>query len=885
MHVGGYLTPFVVNGDSIVALVPLFLEEGGLWPKIPSGAQDVFIIKGADTVAQALGALTIDTLPHADGTMDSIAQDLQIISSSLGEVLNSLAQLPGQDERLEGYRLAISFMLDSLISGVDSSIQSILSGSSSWTAQEDSALALQDAVMASCGALDYYNEFANSVGKFSQKISSTKSSIFCRDGGPDMDLACQMQIYTILEDYKNLVVKPTAQTYAESVKIGADLIAISGIAALPILVINSIMSVWEFVYGTLAPSLFPAEITAFTLTLESDTIGVGEPTYSTIAISARNIPSTIKATQILDVLIDALAAKGVPQGLVTEFREILKETIKFALDLYRKCLVAYNDSQGGAIFIDPEADLPEMTWGPVTINHSDLVELFSIEPTILKPDTSILEWIGMEKGEGAIQARGRTAGEQAKVLIDHALCAICVYSGGAFGNASPGTETKTVVVGNPATLHVQITGLPGGTDGSVFVDGPSGYSSGKITQSTVLSPLESGSYHIYSFAVLDADNYEYVPKPVDTTITLDDEDDVTIDIEYTAKYGSILVTVSGLPEGIEADIDLTGDGVFTHIVTDTLIDSLLAGTYTVVARDVDDGTGNLLSADPASQTVEVIGRQTSTAAVNYGGSITMTVHVGNPYELITPRGQGPYTKLAEARYSVDGIQVESKQDYYTYVLHGPSGEPAYTCTGGDSLGGGNHLGTITASAVTTEAAAECELSFNPLDDKSMTIDFSGYTRADVTGHGYASGTAALRFETWAWVVLEIDNKTSQSYGLWYAYDFTATSEYTYQGQITGYSARFDLGSKVVSSCDVLGILEHPTIDYSRLFRLDGEYNATTNLNDENQFRSIPPGKTFVQLFTGIYCASTSKASEPNPNDPPHRQSATFSGSIKLELRQ
>ncbi len=690
MFIGGYPAPFLADSNSINALVPLFMDSGAIWPAVPAGKQDVFIIKGNDTVAQALGALMIDSLPNADGATQAIVGDMQIISQSLTTIYNALPQLPGEDERLGGYRLAFAFMLDSLIAGTDSSLQSILSGTSSWTTQDTAGLGLQDAIMASSGALTYYNDFAGSVGQFSRKAVASANSIFCRGGGPDMDLACEMQIFVLLDDYKNYVVEPTAQTYNQSVKLGADLIALTGLAARQIEVINALMQVWEFVYGTLAPSLFPAEVTAFTLTLDSDTIGVNEPTYSTITVSARNHPATIKATDVLDALIQALGLSKAPPEIAAEFREILKETIKFAIGLYRECLVAYNDAHGGSVFIDPEADLPSLTWGPIDINHSDLMEMFSSEPDILASDTTILEWIGKKKGEGNIWAQARGAGEQSKVLIDYRLCAICVYSGGAFGNDLPSTEHETVTVGRAASLNVIVSGLPDNTNGSVYVDGPNGYSSGEIYDDTTLSKLEPGSYHIYAFSVGDILNHEYQPLPVDTTVDLAEDDSLSVEIHYETE-GSLLVTVSGLPEGVEADIDVNGpDGYSAHLVADSLLDSLKTGSYTVVAHNVvDTSSQETLSADPSSQQIDVIGAQTATADVVYSGGVSLDFTVGNLNDGVQTVEGSSMAVFTQYPPAVDDTLRDT-----AYATH-----PLIECSGSDLAGGDTEYSISTNSSI------------------------------------------------------------------------------------------------------------------------------------------------------------------------------------------
>lgn len=833
--VGNFPTAFLADSTSIRALIPLFLDSGASWPTIPVGLQNVYLLKGNDTVAQALGALSIDSLPHRPGSTETIRQDMVKISNSLKSIWTSLPQLPGEDVRLPGYRFAIMTMLDSLVAGTDSSLQSIISGTSSWTNNQAPDLALQDAIMASSGALEFYNEFAGSVSAFSGRVTAvTQSSIFCRGGGPDMDLACELQIYTLLEDYKNNVVKPVTTEFASSVKIGADLIAISGLAAKPIAIINALMTVFEFTYGTLAPSLFAAEVTSFTITIYGDTIGVNEPTLSTISITAKNHPSTIKATDVLDMLIDALGLSSLPSGLQTEFREILKEAIKFALDLYRKGLVAYNQDHG--VFIDPEVDLPLMTWGPITINHSDLVELYSGSPEILAEDTAILEWIGKKRGSGTVQVRSRGTGERAKVLYDNALCLFCVYSGGAFGPTTLATENKTVSVGYSANLNIMIDGLPGSTKGGVYVDGPFSYSSGKIAADTSIENLEPGAYHLYAFEVLDSTGRAYVPEPVDTNFTLNDEDSASVTVNYKAKYGSLLVTVSGLLDSTKADIDVKGPKDTIHVVNDTLLDSLLRGDYKIEAHPVADGSaGDSLTPNPGSQTVTVIGHQTALAAVSYGGGITMEVQIGNPFLVIQPYVKSPIEK--NTYISLAGNRVWDKYPADSTELNGPP--DTLFCLDG-KLVGGNTSGTLSTTLSAGGIAGDGNIMYSQTGNKSMAITYSA--AASVPSTMSFNNEVNVGMTTNGWVTLVIKNRGSSTEYLKY--------QNTCGGAIIGAVAYVFLNYLDVNNCAALGVNSQGVPIFLYNAARDGQSNEQSGV-----VMPIPPGTHYVQLLSSVSCAA------------------------------
>src|SRR6185503_9932618 len=71
--------------------------------------------------------------------------------------------------------------------------------------------------------------------------------------------------------------------------------------------------------------------------------------------------------------------------------------------------------------------------------------------------------------------------------------------------------------------------------------------------------------------------------------------------ELPAQYGSLLVTVSGLPNGAPAAVTVTGPGGFSRTVNaTTTLTQLAAGQYTVTAVDVSY-EGSTYTGAPSSQ--------------------------------------------------------------------------------------------------------------------------------------------------------------------------------------------------------------------------------------------------------------------------------------------
>jgi hypothetical protein len=96
-----------------------------------------------------------------------------------------------------------------------------------------------------------------------------------------------------------------------------------------------------------------------------------------------------------------------------------------------------------------------------------------------------------------------------------------------------------------------------------------------------------------------------------------------------AQYGSLQVTISGLPTGAQAGVTVTGPGGFSRAVTSTTtLTQLAAGQYTVTAADVIH-EGSTYSGAPSSQSYTVAaGASVTTPAVGYAlvtGTLSVTL--------------------------------------------------------------------------------------------------------------------------------------------------------------------------------------------------------------------------------------------------------------------
>jgi hypothetical protein len=166
------------------------------------------------------------------------------------------------------------------------------------------------------------------------------------------------------------------------------------------------------------------------------------------------------------------------------------------------------------------------------------------------------------------------------------------------------------------SLAVTVTGLPGGASAEVTVIGPGGFSRA-VTGTQTLSGLTPGSYTVTADEV-SAGGDVYAGTPATQSVAVaEGSTPAPAQVAYTVASGDLAVTVSGLPSGAAAVVDVTGPGGFLQSLTASgTLTGLVPGTYTVTASPVNAGEAQY-SPSPASQQVAVGAGGTAGAAITY----------------------------------------------------------------------------------------------------------------------------------------------------------------------------------------------------------------------------------------------------------------------------
>ena len=442
----------VAPDGTLTVAVPLYLGPDG-WPAPPSEPQTLEVSRGGRTLGRSTDGVSVTPLPHAPGTTAQVQSDLQRIADAYGTLWNLVPAALAQEIPL---RQAVAAALRGLASGGDDSLDAVLAGTSPLLAGGTQNVDLADAILASSGAADYLSAYADALSSAAGTagaaaarpragVAAQAASGLCDGGADDLDLACEMQIYVVLDDFTQAFVKPTVTAYGNTVGLAAGALAIGSVDVPASAIIGAILSVGDFVMEKMAPALFPSHLTQFDLEMLKTTIDVGEVTDSETLVAAANTPPLITVS---DVIQQALSLLGLRESeAIGKFETALEAAANFDIGLYMQLISNYETAHPGTFpwASTGVAQLPAMTWGPVQVTTDRLVKLSSTDNDVLAPRQAQLEWQGAQLGEATARIMPRGPGSQSKVLHDGALCPGCAYYGGAFGNDMPDDSTKVTV--------------------------------------------------------------------------------------------------------------------------------------------------------------------------------------------------------------------------------------------------------------------------------------------------------------------------------------------------------------------------------------------------------------------------------------------------------
>lgn len=165
--------------------------------------------------------------------------------------------------------------------------------------------------------------------------------------------------------------------------------------------------------------------------------------------------------------------------------------------------------------------------------------------------------------------------------------AVSLEVDGGSGNQSVANLSVDVETApsTPGSIAIQATGLPSGGQ-PVFTVRASGYE--QTLQGTgTLSSVPPGTYTVTAAPVTASDGTIFQPLPSSQSVTVSAGQTSTVSYTYGAGTGSLQVAITGLPQGTQAQVSVSGpNGYSTEISGSTDLLGLWPGQYTVVANEV-----------------------------------------------------------------------------------------------------------------------------------------------------------------------------------------------------------------------------------------------------------------------------------------------------------
>jgi len=191
-------------------------------------------------------------------------------------------------------------------------------------------------------------------------------------------------------------------------------------------------------------------------------------------------------------------------------------------------------------------------------------------------------------------------------------------------------DVSYAVTCSPATGELRVTtrttGSPRDPDGyEVSIDDGAAQSIGS-NASLTLDELSPGPHSVRLLGLADECQVQG-DNPRTATVAASATTTVGFEVICAAATGSLATTITGLPDGADADVTVTGPGSYSEVLTETTtLDGLVPGEYTVAAADVTAG-GNPYTGSPATQTATVTAGEVATADVSYGRGSTVSVNL------------------------------------------------------------------------------------------------------------------------------------------------------------------------------------------------------------------------------------------------------------------
>lgn len=186
------------------------------------------------------------------------------------------------------------------------------------------------------------------------------------------------------------------------------------------------------------------------------------------------------------------------------------------------------------------------------------------------------------------------------------------------GSTASASVTYSVTDASPGSLNLTVSGLPDNTDADVTVGGPEDFNQ-TVSATTTLSDLTPGEYTVTAADVtVDGDVYAAIVTGSPATVPAGGSASVSVSYTFLdpTTVGTLEVTVSGLPDGVEANVSVNGPGFETTLTESATLAGLTPGNYTVTAETVSQNSATFVAVVEGSPAL-VLPEETASVTVTY----------------------------------------------------------------------------------------------------------------------------------------------------------------------------------------------------------------------------------------------------------------------------
>lgn len=196
---------------------------------------------------------------------------------------------------------------------------------------------------------------------------------------------------------------------------------------------------------------------------------------------------------------------------------------------------------------------------------------------------------------------------------------------------SPLPDTQTVTISKSETpvdasvtyalssgvLNLIVNGAPTGATPAIRITGPNGFSQ-TIAATTTFAGLEPGIYFIVAPELVVNGQRFTANRSTQQVQVFASLNPQLVPISYSQVTGNLTVSVSGLPAGVTADVNVTGPVASYTVGASSDLVGVRAGQYTVTANSVVVGSITYIPSS-SSQTVTLAPGATVVVAITYAG--------------------------------------------------------------------------------------------------------------------------------------------------------------------------------------------------------------------------------------------------------------------------